>query len=459
VASAATAPDDFFGVNAQNVFNPPQNQWDGELAAMAAGGLQVVRRDASWDSVEPKAPDPITGHSYNWAGLDDQVGAMARHGLRYYPILDYSAPWAAQVPGDPFSPPARIEDYVAWAKALAQRYGNGGTFWQAHPELTPLPVNDYEVWNEENTKQFWHPQANAPEVYADLYMAARAGIRQVDPNARVVIGGLALANTDVTDETQFIKRMYAHRPDLQGNVDAVGFHPYAPDAQGVETKLREFRQTLDSVGAAGVPIEITEVGWPTPQFSEASRAANLQQLAEDLPRSDCDVQRLIPHTWVESDSSSGSFGIMGDDGKTPKPSGAAYLSAARQARGLTPGAPTGILHLCYPDGTPAVAPSSPKSGHGPTLQLRVVKNRRHPTRLTLMARCPSGCRLQVDLVRPSRPAGTATLRLAHRTTRFTTKRQRLHLRSHVRRGRVRLSVLAVDRQGRRTTRTRTIRIR
>jgi hypothetical protein len=459
-AASAAAPDDFFGVNGQNVFRAPQSQWDGELAAMAAGGLQVVRRDASWNSVEQNAPDPATGqHTYNWSQLDTQVAAMARHGLRWYPILDYSAPWAT-LTGNAFSAPARAGDYVAWSAALAARYGRGGSFWQAHPELPQLPVTAYEVWNEENTKYFWHEQANAPEAYADLYMATRAALRQVDPAARIVIGGIALANTDVTDESTFVRRMFAHRPDLRGNVDAVGFHPYAPDANGVELKIKEFRQTLDSVGAAGVPIEITEVGWPTPQVSEPTRAADLQQLAEDLPRSDCDISRFLPHTWVEQPSSNGSFGIMTDDGVTPKPSGAAYLDAARQMRGLTPGAPSGTLHLCYPGGAPA-APAAPaqKRSRGPRLQLRVVRTRHHPTRITLVARCPRGCRLQVDLVRPSRPAGAATVRLVHRATRFTTKRQRMHLRTRVRRGRVRLSVLAVDRAGHRTTRTRTIRIR
>jgi Cellulase (glycosyl hydrolase family 5) len=463
-ANAAAATPDLFGVNGQNVFSGPPSQWDAELATMAASGLQVVRRDASWDSIEPQAPNPATGqHTYDWSRQDAQVAAMARHGLRWYPILDYSAPWAAQVPGDPFSPPARTSDYVAWAQALAQRYGAGGAFWQAHPELTAMPVTTYEVWNEENTKQFWHPQANAPEAYADLYLATRAALKQVDPSARVVVGGLALANTDVTDESQFVQRMYAHRPDLRGNVDAVGFHPYAPDVSGVETKLSQFRQTLDSVGAAGVPIEITEIGWPTPQYSEAVRATNLQQLALDLPRSDCDVERFIPHTWVEPTSASGSFGIMAADGTTPLPSGAAYLNAVRQMRGLAPGAPTGTLHICYPGNTSTVTPSGVTRPRGPQLQLRVIRDARHKSRVTVVARCPHGCRLQVDLVKPSRPAGKATVRLDHRSTRFTSKRQRLRLhvsrRTRTKAGRVRVTVLAIDRAGLRTSRTRTIRVR
>jgi hypothetical protein len=445
----ASVPDDYFGVNGQGVFYEPSDQWDAQLAAMAAGGLQVVRTDASWDSAEPRPPDASTGqHTYDWSKLDAEVAALSRHDLRWYPILDYSAPWAAQAPGDPFSAPARVSDYVAWAQALAERYGRGGSFWQDHPELSPLPVTAYEVWNEENSDHFWHPQAGAPEAYADLYAATRAVLHQVDPAARVVVGGLALVNTGVTDPSQFIQRMYAHRPDLRTGVDAVGFHPYALDATGVLGTVAAFRSTLDALGATSVPIEITEIGWTTANTSEAARAAALQRLAQVIPRSDCGVERFLPHTWVEPDSQGGSFGIFNEDA-TPKPSGTAYLNAVKSVRGSTAQFPSGKIRICHQN--------------GPKLTLRVVKRAGEPQRVTVIAHCPSGCRLQVALLAPRRPSGGANRRVALRTIPFTKRRQslrfviprRVRMQSH----RVQLGVRAVDRAGRQTTRSRNIRIR
>src|SRR4051812_37189998 len=46
------ANDDFFGVNAQAVFYLPSSSWDAHLARMSSGGLQLARRDASWEAAE-----------------------------------------------------------------------------------------------------------------------------------------------------------------------------------------------------------------------------------------------------------------------------------------------------------------------------------------------------------------------------------------------------------------------
>src|SRR6185437_5030947 len=187
-----------------------------DLTAMAGGGLSLARIDARWQNVEPTPPSSSGQHTYNWSMYDGIVQGLAQHGLRWLPIVDYSTSWSGVTPGDTLSAvaPAHIPDFAAYAAALARRYGRGGTFWQSHPSLTAMPITSYEIWNEENSTVFWRPQAGNAEAYADLYMAARSAIRGVDPQAHVIIGGLALNNPpDVTDEIDFVRRMFAHRPD------------------------------------------------------------------------------------------------------------------------------------------------------------------------------------------------------------------------------------------------------
>jgi len=53
---AQAAFDGFYGVNAQDVFQLPQENWDAHLQVMANGGLTLVRRDATWQQAEPVAP-------------------------------------------------------------------------------------------------------------------------------------------------------------------------------------------------------------------------------------------------------------------------------------------------------------------------------------------------------------------------------------------------------------------
>jgi hypothetical protein len=332
--SAVADSDGFFGVNAQALFDLSAGRVEAHLEVMADSGLELVRRDASWDVAEPEPP--VGGrHSYRWERFDREVAAYARHGLRWLPIVDYSTAWSGQIAGDFFSAPARPDDYAAYAGALAARYGERGSFWREHPQLPQLPVTRFEIWNEPNAELFWHPTHRAAERYAELFLAAHAAIRQAAPSARVLVGGLALGNHAVRDEHDFIETMVRHRPELVGAIDAVGFHPYAPTADGVITKIGDFRQTLERLGLGQTPLEITEVGWTTTKTSEAERAEALRQLAEQLPRSDCNIASLIPHTWLTHEQDPNDpehwFGIYNPN-TTPKPSGSAYTTAVHQQR-------------------------------------------------------------------------------------------------------------------------------
>ena len=390
---APASAQEFHGINAQELFRLPQASWDRHLSLLARSGVRLVRRDAEWDTVEP-AP-PVGGrHTYDWSAYDRQVEALARHGLRWLPIIDYSARWAGTLPGDRNSPP-RTGDYVAYAVALARRYGAHGSFWQAHPGLPRMAVTRYEVWNEPNAKRFWHPQHDAPERYADLYAATRAGLKSVDPAARVIVGGLALGNHDVMSEHEFVERMFRRRADLVGGVDAVALHPYAPDAAGVHARIRHFRRTLSRLGAGGLPLEITELGWTTTSASESHRAASLARLAGELVRSDCRVASMVPHTWLTAQLTPSNpehwFGIANADGSL-KPSGSAYLGAVNSVARQGAGARSKI---CGAGG----------SARGPALRLR-LRGARRARRLTAIVRCRH-CRVRLELFRRGRRPGSA----------------------------------------------------
>src|SRR5918995_1466367 len=458
---AHAVPEDFFGVNGQMLplLSPQQQQR--HLAAMAAGGLQFVRHDASWVHAEPEPPDPVTGaHAYRWDELDRQVALYAANGLRWLPIIDYSTAWSGRLPGDYFSPPADPRQYAAYAAAVAQRYGRGGHFWREHPELPQLPVTKYEVWNEQNTDHFWRDQADAPEYYAELYLAARAAIKAVDPDARVVVGGLALENTGVTDPDDFITRMYRHRPELLGKVDAVGFHPYTPDVGGVYMKLREIRATLSRVGAGDVPLELTELGWTTTTASESHRADSLARLADTLPRSDCNVTSLAPHTWLTNEKNPADredwFGIYNLDG-TPKPSGSAYLSSVRRVRSAAVGDSVSICSSATPPARRRRA--SPRARRPLVVFMRVKRLGRRNRRLVAAIRCPGGCAMRVKALGVSRRAKRRrAVPLWQRSLAHSARRRLLRIRVSPRWRVVRVDARAQDRAGRVKVRTATLRL-
>jgi hypothetical protein len=451
-AAQASVADGFYGVNAQDLLTGPSSAWGTQLSAMASGGLQQVRTDARWWTAEPSAPSGST-HYYDWSRFDATVQALASHGLRWYAILESAPDWAAAAHGDQSPARSHFGDFAAYASAFARRYGRGGSYWATHRSLTPQPITDYEIWNEQNSTTFWESQGDAPERFADLYMAARGAIKAVDPAARVVTGGLALGNPPaVADELGFLRRMVSRRPDLRGNVDGVGLHPYQPTLPDTYARIASFRQTVDQLLSPSVPIDITEVGWSTTAVSDAQRAGDLAALATQLPQSDCNIARFLPYSWT-ADESNGSdpedwFGIWNRNG-VPKTSGSAYVQAVQAMRSAA-APPPGTLHICTSGG-----PDASAGAPGPRLRLRVVMGRRH-RRLTVRARCPRGCALSVTLKR-HHPRGRASV--VARKARFSSRMRRLRFKIPRGARRLELRVVAVGSGGGRTSRARAIRLK
>ena len=161
--SEARLPKDFFGIDAGELMGEAEMYMDGHARAMASGGLQVVRAEATTEM----PPTPLT-RAFYWVDEDTFELSLAAAGLRWYPFIAY-APLTFRGGGRSHpTAPKRIPDYAAFAAALARRYGPRGSFWQEHPGLPKLPVTTYEIWNEENSTAYWRPQRTAPEEYAEL---------------------------------------------------------------------------------------------------------------------------------------------------------------------------------------------------------------------------------------------------------------------------------------------------
>jgi hypothetical protein len=274
--------------------------FDQQLAAMQSRGVQVVRIDAPWAVIEPQPPGPA-GHSWQFAQTDAWATALAVHHLTWEPLLDYSVGWAKTCAG--ICGPTDDSAYAAFAKAVAARYGEHGSFWAQHPKLPYYPARIFEVWNEENTSSYWSTGPSARQ-YARLYIAARAAIKAVDPAASVIVGGLAgpniAFNLQQDGPAQFVQQMLAAQPGLRGHIDGFGLHPYAPTAQDSVEWVVHFRQVLDSLGEGSAPIDITEFGWPAGAgpARETWRAWEMLTFGLYLAHSNCGIRLVAPYDWV-----------------------------------------------------------------------------------------------------------------------------------------------------------------
>ncbi len=330
-----------FGASVNLLFNSggeTPRQIGSALRALRATGATVARSDALWEATEPTAP--VNGvHSYDWTFDDTIATALATTGLRWLPILDYSAPWAQSVAGQDHSPPSSAAAYAAYAGAFAARYGPGGSFWRTHPELATEPVQTYEIWNEPDNAEFWTPTPD-PARYADLYLAARRAIDAADPSARVIVGGL-------TTPTRFVPAMLAARPDLRGHVDGIGIHPYGLPSI-VLAKIRDDRAMLAAQGLASVPMYVTEFGWTTSppgalDYAEATqRPIYIQQTLAALGHLNCGLASALLYTWYSPQGNPADsqqwYGLVGP-GAAPTGASAAFASGVKAARSATSALP------------------------------------------------------------------------------------------------------------------------
>lgn len=335
---AATPPapvGEAFGINVNRLFDDQTYtpaQIGAQLAALQATGATVARGDALWEATEPTAPSGGK-HRWVWTFDDLSAGALAAHGLTWLPVLDYSALWAQSLPGEDHSPPRSAADYAAYAGAFAARYGSGGTFWRAHPELVARPVTAIEIWNEPDNAEFWKPAPDAAG-YARLYLTARAAIDAVDPTARVLVGGLVYPSVSLPAMVHAV-------PALAGQVDGVAIHPYGTPPVVID-RVRGARATLSALGMGSVPLYVTEVGWTTSPpgaldyVATARRPAWIKRTLTALGHLECGLAATILYTWVTPErnpvDSQDWFGIGGPDG-AQTPSSSAFAAGLRAAAG------------------------------------------------------------------------------------------------------------------------------
>jgi polysaccharide biosynthesis protein PslG len=325
-ANRAVAAQTISAVNVAAAEGLPPEMLGQQLAAMHANGVSVVRSDAPWGLIQPRRPSPA-GPGWRWARTDYWVTAFARHDLTWEPILDYSAGWAKLCAG--FCAPTVNSTYAAFARAVAARYGQRGSFWSEHPGLPRRPARVFEIWNEENVPAY----SVAPERYASLYASARQAIRAVDPSASVIVGGLADDSGPFSPRSdypsRYVRAMFAAQPGLVGHVDGFGLHPYGASGVDVEEWTAHFRQTLDRLGEGSAPIDITEFGWHIGgPHGESWRAEQMRLVARGLSRSNCGIRLLAPYDWINPPGLPGlDFGLAGaaQGHVVLRPAGAAWF--------------------------------------------------------------------------------------------------------------------------------------
>jgi hypothetical protein len=262
---ASAAPTPFYGVVTQGLFTGE----DHEL--MSRAGVQSLRLQLGWPVVQerdgPCQAATQTGVC-DWTRYDAIVGDAAAHGIRAFPYL-LNVP--SYIADDPDTPPVRSatarEAWTGFVEAAVERYGPGGAYWSTvypvdHPGAEPVPIEQWQVWNEPSAAPFWHPEPK-PREYGKLVKLTSKAITGVDPDAYVVLGGLF--GTPVEElggiiQPEFLRALY-RTPKIERFFDAAAIHPYGPDLKRVRFQVDWARDELKRADDRQADLWISEIGW------------------------------------------------------------------------------------------------------------------------------------------------------------------------------------------------------
>jgi Glycosyl hydrolases family 39 len=206
-------------------------------------GVQYLRCAFSWNGIEKEQG------KYDWTFWDGLVSAAEENHIGLIPYVAYTPQWAARDPKDFWKQPPRDPAlYADFMNRVAARYRGR--------------VRSWEIWNEPDNRDYW---TGTPDEFAALVVAAARSIRAADPDAVLVLGGMAYGPGD------FFRRVISEF-HLDRYVDVIATHGYP------ETWLNEraeviFQQWLPAMrqmiaaDQSGADLWINEMGYADYRYS------------------------------------------------------------------------------------------------------------------------------------------------------------------------------------------------
>ena len=272
--SAQPSTLSFWGMNAYLTKNERvgRDQIDVLGAKAHAAGVRWTREEFPWAYID----DNPTRRGRYRTEYDSRIRQVADQGLGIIGMLLTTPVWAYDptcAPRDYWCPPAseHVQDYANFATWMVERYdGDGNADAPGSPR-----VAYWEIWNEPNDLALWHeigqPGVTRKQRYGEMLVAAYAAIKQADPTAQVLIGGMYIYDGSnvggaFEDGLYFLSGengVFRQVPAAHNAYDIFSIHPYlpttrpeAPEAHQsitLEGRIKQTRNWLRDPAVATVP--------------------------------------------------------------------------------------------------------------------------------------------------------------------------------------------------------------
>ncbi|MDQ2997302.1 MAG: hypothetical protein M3R61_09645 [Chloroflexota bacterium] len=152
---------------------------DTYVGLMREAGVQWSREEIFWDKVqrEPNGPFQWSGDGSGFYDYEHSIGAQYAAGIRILGLLDYNPAWFK---GKNPPPEAWIKDWGDYVYQTVAHFGRGGA------------IKHWEIWNEPNLSVSGYESGlYRIEDYARVLSVARDAAKAADPEAVIVLGGMA----------------------------------------------------------------------------------------------------------------------------------------------------------------------------------------------------------------------------------------------------------------------------
>jgi len=251
-------------------------------------GVKWVRpgADIYWRLVQP-TNENIQNGLFNWKPYDDIHGRVPP-GVNILGTIDALA-WGTNLDPVIFKPGTWVfasaeaeKSYIRFVKETVERFDGDG--YKDMPGLKN-PIKYWQIGNEPALR----PLAGIKDFdkspdwkgYSHLVEITCKAIKDVDPQAKVALAGLASGGLSPDDQRGQREREEFYVPILQNlhgkYIDIFDIHCYAPpnEWKGIKNIYAFIRQKLDENGYQHTEIWITETAVPSKPFGEILQAINL----------------------------------------------------------------------------------------------------------------------------------------------------------------------------------------
>lgn len=215
-----------------------------DFASLKALGAHQLRFAFGWDGIETSP-----GH-YDWGFWDDFVRLAGEAGIELIPYVCYSPEWSNAGGGDFWrTPPRDSAAFARFMQTIVTRYKG--------------QIRTWELWNEPDIEAYWLGTA---DQFAEMIQKAARAVRQADPQAVIVLGGMSHGRGPFFD-----RLIQIHR--LERYVDVLNLHGYNETwlpgtVEDYPDQIRHFGAILPPAGALP-DIWLAEFGYSNWRFAAA----------------------------------------------------------------------------------------------------------------------------------------------------------------------------------------------